>query len=66
MIPREDVKKVKELAKKGYTISQIANELNCDPNYIFSITQTFNIKVEDVVETMWLDINPWNTKRWRG
>lgn len=59
MIPKGDVKKVKELVKKGYTISQIANELNCDSDYIFSITQTFNIKVKDSVENMWLDTKPW-------
>lgn len=59
MIPQKDVKKVEELAKKGYTISQIANELNYTPDYIFSIAQTFNIKVKLGIESMRL-----NTKRW--
>lgn len=59
MIPQKDVKKVRELVKKGYTISQIANELNYTPDYIFSVIQTFNIEVKSGIESMWL-----NTKRW--
>ena len=46
MIPQKDIKKVRELAKKGYTISQIANELNYTPDYIFSVIQIFNIEIK--------------------
>ncbi len=53
MIPQNDVNKVIKLADKGYTISQIADELNYTSDYILSIVQTHNIQVSSGIETTW-------------